>query len=381
MKIGACPCCCRPDLALTREGVCFVCRDMIAHGLVEWREDGIFHRSEEALLRINDMRRDLGFSSLGGEGTKEEDMGKDKPKGTCRFCRRNDLAITGRGGCSSCYVLVKSGDIDPETMTMTAKAVDKINELRAMSGMEPLPGALTMEDIEKPSERHTCVDCRHASPAESRERCKKDRGCAPDEKPGEYPGWEPVGQPEEESAQAGKPDQEQGDKAYDEDTVEDDLAEIEVIAAKREADADYQEAKAKVARARVSPPITGETLEVNGLVLPLVRKDRGGQADAPYVLVNRGGKHLSLPKALLARLDREPEALRVYGQAGAKVLALQAAGKDDMEARPLCRKAKSTALIMYAEAVIKDLGLEPGRYPVQILESGILAVDLTRRAA
>jgi|GEM_PF-3819016 len=535
MKIGACPCCCRPDLALTHEGVCFVCRDMIAHGLVEWREDGTFLRSEEALLRINDMRRDLGFSPLGGAGnTEEETMGKDKPKGTCRYCQRPDLTIQGKGGCGSCYGLIKSGDIDPETGTMTDKAKDKINELRAMSGMEPLPGredagetadavqeekaydegtveddlaeieGLAAPDVEELSERRTCLDCRHASPAESRERCGKDRSCRPDETPGEYPGWEPVGEgdaqevdlpgtTEPEVAMAivqakGAKDRSEAEEkelqaqrskarasagtaglpglmndflldrcefhpsysvsaeelyaaftawwtglhpaleAPSEKAFVNELRDRHFVSRKvacvrwdglrlktqipeqcrvclawdatdrvcvegqnplaescprRETSASMDdrllaEDKAKVLRDGL---ITSDSLEVNGQVLPLVRKGRGGQADTPYVLVNRGGKHLSLPKATLACLGREPEALRVYGQAGANVLALQITGKDDMEARPLCRKAKSTALIMYAETVIKDLGLSPGRYPVQILESGILAVDLAKRAA
>lgn len=466
LSIGTCPCCRRPDMVLSSDGICFVCRGLERAGHVTRGDDGRWTHGPEGRETINGLRRDMGLPPLCDpepgelemidealadieadgamplETIEEEIMGKSKnktttkkAKGTCRFCGRGDMALPAHGACGMCYGLIRSKEIDTETGEMSAVALDRIDAARVLAGLTPL-NAVAQKDQTSgaavPRAAHLTFSAEPTAVSpEEREFLASGAGAAVDD----LRGWELVGhsvldQFFLEWCERGEQFRENAVDLYERFmswwkdigwksvppqkrfaewmrysgfTTEkkdacyylglrlldsrNDAAAVEQIEAtlrvqKARAESAVHRARARVAEAREMSLLLiqdGAFLNLDGQRLPLVRRARG--SENPYLLVTSSLREMVLPQALNGMVPAEARNVLVYGQAGAGVLALLPIAHDDKDALPLrTKKDRPSGRTIYAEAMLRDLKLKPGRYPARVLETGIIAVDLTSAA-
>ncbi|WP_034609576.1 hypothetical protein [Desulfovibrio aminophilus] len=482
LSIGTCPCCRRPDMVLSSDGICFVCRGLERAGHVTRGDDGRWTHGPEGRETINGLRRDMGLPPLGDaemidealadieadgamplETIEEEIMGKSKnktttkkAKGTCRFCGRGDMALPAHGACGMCYGLIRSKEIDTETGELSAVALDRIDAARVLAGLTPLNAVAQKDQIAGQAFKfcggwsgdNICGDPAPGSATlaaanltfsaeptavspEEREFLASGAGAAVED----LRGWELVGhsvldQFFLEWCERGEQFRENEVDLYERFmfwwkdigwnscpsrerfaewmrysgfTTEkkdacyylglrlldsrNDAAAVEQIEAtlrvqKARAVAAVHRARARVAEAREMSLLLvqdGAFLNLDGQRLPLVRRARG--SENPYLLVTSSLREMVLPQALNGMVPAEARNVLVYGQAGAGVLALLPIAHDDKDALPLrTKKDRPSGRTIYAEAMLRDLKLKPGRYPARVLETGIIAVDLTSAA-
>ncbi len=255
---------------------------------------------------------------------KEETMGKDV--GICACCGRQGR-IEARGLDRLCYGLFSRRKIkrraDGLWDVASEEALDRINEMRLAAGLPE----------------------RGLSAGEALAAVREPASAPGPESPGNSAGEETASPQEPGDTDSGTPD-----------------------------------ARAQEPDGAPSGPKM-ESYAIDGEILPLIPREKALAQEAPYLLVARSLKVLGLPLALARILPPGTSAVRIYGRAGARFLALRPVGADDPEARPLRARSKGQGRQVYCEPLIKALGLEPGRYPLEARPDGALVARLDRGAA